>query len=354
MEEHTGTHKYLVDATRDILRTYMGAVGTEIAERLKTLNAAMPAILAGRPADNQISWGITRRHGEFKVIILAENDADPLVQEIVRTSEAVFVTRLTAEAHSLDARVSHLPRSPSLPDRKAGASIGHMSGYPGTLGCFVRCTEGNWLGVISASHVLGRNNRSRRGDKVLSPGPADGRRTLNEEIGTLQNFKLLPHFQCASDNYLCCEDIALVKVEDTSDIPDVTEVWSPDRPNILMPIQRVIGGEDVANRLGQRVYKMGRTTGLTSGILDIVGLQRQRIVVANSDPAEAVTERHYIYTNILAVQCDKGPFSRAGDSGALVYTADGCGIGLVIAGTEQYSFVSPLDACLRDMKATIL
>jgi hypothetical protein len=358
MAAQTKTHEYLVSSTRDILRTYMGDEGYEIAESLKTLNAVMPAILAGRPADKQVSWGITRREGKFKVIILADDDTDAMIQEIVRSYGGVFVNRLTAQVHSLDPSLAKLSKSPSLPVRAAGASIGHVSGYPGTLGCFVRATKkGNWIGVISASHVLGRNNKSKTGDQILSPGHPDGPRAHSAEIGTLEDYILLPHFQSTSDNYLCCQDIALVKIANIDryeDIPDVTEVWSPQRPNTLMPIREVIGGQAVADRLGKWVYKVGRTTGLTRGTLDIVGLQRQRIVITDRDLDEKPTERHYIYTNILAVRCEDGPFSRAGDSGALVYTEDGCAIGLVIAGTEQYSFVSPLDACLQDMQATIL
>jgi hypothetical protein len=113
-----------------------------------------------------------------------------------------------------------------------------------------------------------------------------------------------------------------------------------------MPIKEVIGGDKVADRLEQPVYKVGRTTGLTRGILEIVGLQRQPI---------RIDDQHYIYTNVLAVASyDNKPFSKAGDSGALVYTEDGCAIGLVIAGTDQVSYLSPLDACLRDIEATLL
>jgi len=354
MADHTKTHEYLARSTRDVLSDYMGDEGYEIADSLKDLNALMPAVLAGRPADKQVSWGITRRDGKFKVMILADDDTDPTIQGIVRSYGGVFVNRLTAEVHSLDPTRLNVPISPLLRERTAGASIGHKSGYPGTLGCFVR--KSNWIGVISASHVLGRNNRSRKGDEILSPGSPDGPKLHSSKIGTLEDYFLLSHFENASDNYLCCQDIALVKIDvaNFGDVPKVTEVWSPQDPNTPMPIKRVIGGRDVANRLGERVCKVGRTTGLTFGILDIVGLQRQRIVIADSDPGENPTERDYVYTNILAVRCDYGPFSRAGDSGALVYTEDGCAIGIVIAGTEQYSFVSPLDACLQDMQATIL
>jgi hypothetical protein len=342
----------LARSTSDILRIYLGEEGNEIAESLKTLNLEMPALVGGpdslRPANNQVSWGITRRQREYKVIILAEeNDASRALQQLDAKYGSVFVTRVTGQAQSFDPSLAskHKPYTPlrAVP----GASIGHVQGYPGTLGCFVRSTElDSWIGVLSASHVLGRNNQSNPGESIISPGHPDGFKTKGAEIGTLADYVFLTHFQNKSDNYLCCEDVAVVKIGEAVDLPERTVIWAPKNPDTLMPIKAVIGGQAVADRLEEPVYKVGRTTGMTRGILDIVGLQRQRV---------AIGDRHYIYTNVLAVRCEEDrPFSKAGDSGALVYTEDGYAIGLVIAGTPQYTFVSPLDACLQNMKVTLL
>jgi hypothetical protein len=345
----------LARSTRDVLRAYIGDEGDEIATGLERLNEVLPAVVAGpdqrlRAAEKQISWGITRQDGRYKVIILSEgNEIHRTVQSLGKTYDGVFVTRVPGRAHSFDpaSAIEHR-RHLAMPDRAPGASIGHVSGYPGTLGCFVQTAgaNGNWIGAISASHVLGRKGQSKKGDDILSPGHPDGARVRGAKIGVLEDFSLLTDFQDISDNYLCCQDIALVKVTDMEDFPDRTMAWCPEDENKLIPIKEVIGGREVAERLGQPVYKRGRTTGLTRGILEIVGLQRQRIVIGGRD---------HIYTNILAVKCeDDTPFSKSGDSGALVYTEDGYPLGLVIAGTDQYSFVSPLDACLEDMKATLL
>ena len=354
MADHDQTGAYLARSTHDILRTYIGDDGEQIAENLIALSAVMPSVLGDpgqlRPAEKQVSWGITRRDGKFKVIILADGVHDLRVLQEFKDS-GILVDPITAQAHLFDPiAVQATPASSSLKARKRnpGASIAHKAGYPGTLGCFVRTTRpGNWIGVISASHVLGRNGISKPGDDIFSPGRPDGPGNARDKIGRLDDFSSLPHFEDPYDNYLCCVDVAVVNVTDymEDDIPAKTTVWSPDNPDTLMPITKVIGGQDVANRLGERVTKVGRTTGMTHGILDIVGLQRQRIVI---------NKRDYIYTNLLAVKCVDGPFSKAGDSGALVYTHDGCAIGLVVAGTEQYTFVSPLDACLREANVTLL
>jgi hypothetical protein len=314
----------------------------------------MPAVVGGpdqrRAAEKQISWGITRRDGCYKVLILSEgNEIHRAVQDLGEAYDGVFVTRVPGRAHSFDpASARKHPAHFALPDRAPGASIAHVAGYPGTLGCFVLTagSPGGRIGAISASHVLGRKGQSEKGDDILSPGHPDGPKIKGVKIDVLEEFSLLTDFQDESDNYLCCQDIALVNVTDMQEFPDRTMAWCPKDEAKLIPVKGVIGGREVAERLGQPVYKRGRTTGLTRGILEIVGLQRQRIVIGGRD---------HIYTNILAVKCeDDTPFSKSGDSGALVYTEDGYPLGLVIAGTDQYSFVSPLDACLRDMKATLL
>src|SRR5262249_60952420 len=114
MADHTKTHEYLARSTRDVLSDYMGDEGYEIADSLKDLNALMPAVLAGRPADKQVSWGITRRDGKFKVMILADDDTDPTIQGIVRSYGGGFVNRLTGEGQSFCVTTRKVSRFPLL------------------------------------------------------------------------------------------------------------------------------------------------------------------------------------------------------------------------------------------------
>jgi hypothetical protein len=368
MADQTKTDDYLArstdllaKSTREIVLDYIeGYEAERIAASLEFVNMQLPAV-KGMPGQlqvtpDQISWGITRRNNEYKVIILSEGKINDVLVNLGKDYASVFVTQVPGYPHSYDpktasdkrAHPSALRRRPSESPPASGASIGHRDGYPGTLGCYVAIDEGRGIGVISAAHVFDRNDRSDIGDVVLSPRPPDGPRTKEFHIGHLKNYYYLNHFQSPKDNYLNCQDIAVIGLEEKlrKNLPQKTMVWSPEDPDQLMPIKKVIGGKAVADRLGQRVYKVGRTTGLTCGILEIVGLQRQRIVINNLD---------YIYSNVLAVKrIDIAPFSQAGDSGAVVYTEDGYAIGLVIAGTDQYTFLSPLDACLRGTGATLL
>ena len=209
MAMSTSTDEYLAQSTRDVLRAYIGDEGDEIATGLERLNAIMPAVVGGpdqlQAAENQISWGITRQDGRYKVLILSEgNEIHRAVQSLGETYDGVFVTSVPGRAHLFDPAVAkEHPAHPAIPYRAPGASIAHLAGYPGTLGCFVLTAgmNGNWVGAISASHVLGRKGQSKKGDDILSPGHPDGPKIKGAKIGVLEEFSLLTDFQDISDNY---------------------------------------------------------------------------------------------------------------------------------------------------------
>jgi hypothetical protein len=104
MADQIKNHRYLADSTRAILRDYIaGDEAEKIAKSLETLNTTLPAVVtvAGRPgqlraADQQISWGITRRDGKYKVIVLSEGeDIDRAVKMLDEEYAAVFVKPVT-------------------------------------------------------------------------------------------------------------------------------------------------------------------------------------------------------------------------------------------------------------------
>lgn len=355
--------RYVSRATRAIIPHYLRDGGSELAAHLAETNERVPPLVAEITDEgakigvgkDQLSWGVTRRGGKFVVaILISDRDirAKQLVKQLAQTYQGMVFARSVGTAHSSDPQNHYSPVPSTLYSNGAicpGASVGHIRGFPGSLGCLVRSTVPgqDWIGVLSASHVLAMNNRAKKGDIVLSPAAPDGSGLDEDQCGTLERYKLLVDFdkELHGANQVCCVDVALVKLEEKRDVPECTMVPNPRNSHKLMRINRVIGGDEVADQCGWPVYKVGRTTGFTKGVLDIVGLQRQPILL-NGTP--------YLYTNILTVRHLEKPFSKPGDSGALVYTSGGEAVGLVIGGTDEVSFLSPFDACLRDIKATLL
>jgi hypothetical protein len=370
----TRSEDSLAFATKEIIQTYLGDYGVRIAEALVQEGQKLPPVLVKDlvdgskaytpPPERQLSWGITKIDDQFRVAIILEtadkHSAAVKVAEFITNSyHGVVVSDTLARAHSSD------PGKPCqclITGINPGASISHHSGFPGTVGAIVRSTQpdNEWQGLLGAAHVLA-HNKPKTGPKtaIFVPSKRDGKGSANEIAGYLENYKYLNSFDEDSDNadYLNCVDAAVIRwAPDRGfrypSFPDGNFVYAPDiqestKRGKPMPIHGFLGGVKVAERIGTRVCKLGRTSGFTVGELKYIGLQRQIIKINTQD---------YVYTNVLGVSSSKDhPFSQPGDSGALVYTEDGFGIGLIIGGTHgtdhvgpELTYISPLDACLRD------
>jgi hypothetical protein len=79
--------------------------------------------------------------------------------------------------------------------------------------------------------------------------------------------------------------------------------------------------------LGATVYKAGRTTGVTSGVITQVEVDRLRV-----DMGEPGTQRIASFSDQFEVQGHDGAFSLGGDSGSLIVDEAGYAIGLLFAG----------------------
>jgi hypothetical protein len=351
--------RHVSKATRDIIQHYVsGNVGVRIAERLVEENENVTSVLAElQKRDSQLSWGITRNDRKYSVIILLAEEGGPahrVARDIEQGFGGIVSSQMVGTAHGIpkgwDPVSEHKAASLLNFGIFPGASISHHVGFPGTVGCMVRSARlgENSLGLLTASHVLSLDNMADEDDRVFVPAVQDGAGLKSEQCGVLVDYTSLPEFRnllSGRANQFCCVDVALVRQGEKRRFPERTMVPNPSDQNEMMPIRGVLGGEQAARYINKPVFKVGRTTGFSGGTLKIVGLQRQPIWL---------NEKPYHYTNILAVKARKGsPFSRPGDSGALVYTKDGWGIGLVIGGTDEFSFLTPLDACLATMQATL-
>jgi hypothetical protein len=346
-------------ATASLLPDLLGAGAQTLTARLLEVNAKLPLLVGGggsprlQNPDNRISWGIARRDGKFILVILTEKEDSRSQSEaraIAQSYPSLVETKVIGRAYSVNPRGG--ARKTLVSPLNPGSSIGHIQGFPGTIGCIARSRRGSedWLGVTSAAHVLSITNTAERDDTIIAPGHPDGPKNSANRCGSLARFIYLTHYseKLTGANLLCCADVALVRIDQgyEGERPDVTWVIDPQTEQ-PMRVQGIIGKDEIFDYTGKTVYKVGRTTDLTEGILDLVRLQRQAIQLPDG--------RLYLYTDVMTVE-KTGPqaFSEPGDSGALVYMADGRAIGFVIGGTEQTSFVSPIDVCLKEIEAEIV
>lgn len=212
----------------------------------------------------------------------------------------------------------------------------------GTMGALVRTSDGKLCGLTN-NHVTGACNHSRLGMHVLSPSPfdADPAHPAPTAIGRHHSFVTLASGdprQVALQEL----DVALFEIGLPNAVTSMQGDGFYDTPTkVTAPVG------------GLPVKKVGRTTGLTTGV--VIGVFQTPVGI----PYTSDRFRSQVYfQNVWAVKTLTGePFSLAGDSGSLVVSEDGTeAVGLIFAGTTNgdVSFVIPISTVLNSIGGTLV
>ena len=106
--------------------------------------------------------------------------------------------------------------------------------------------------------------------------------------------------------------------------------------------------EDRLRKGPLEVFKVGRTTGVTRG----------RLRGVNTTPVPIkIGAKNYLYENLGYITPLEAsvPFSKPGDSGALVYSKDGKAVGFVVGGCRKGgTMIHMAYSCLRAMRAELI
>jgi hypothetical protein len=207
------------------------------------------------------------------------------------------------------------PHSP-VPRLLPGASVGHPNITAGTNGCVVRYGSSDMPHLLSNFHVLGDDGAAALGDPVLQPGPADGGRYPGSAVGVL--VAAVPY---NFDGTPCPVDAAVAVLNDgVSFANDWLRFGNAIQPN----------GQVRDPQKGEIVHKIGRTSGFTLGkVLDEFGATLQ---VDHKKPGGS-DRRPVVFSE--QVVCSK--YADPGDSGSVLFTADGAIVGLHMSGNDQFS-----------------
>jgi len=322
--------------------------------------------------DHRLTYALSKQQDKFvlKVLFeLADSWAERKAKEIVSAHKGqVVVGTASGEAFSSYPGPSeniapHVSKRIIAP----GYSIGHGRYRAGTIGVIVniRGTTTDEPGVLTAAHVVALNHRTvNKQDPIYSPGkPEVGEAlTRRHRMGRLRDFVDLLDEQSDDFNVFADTDAALVdltevdlqdrQIPDGSMVPDHAKIKGKPNldlsaPKYLMPLSRVAVEESIPDLLGTKVYKFGRTSGLTSGYLRDVAIRAKRLRLPN--------QRYYLYEGLLAIEREgDNLFSAPGDSGAPLYTADGTLLGFVIGADRDNSFACAAWRSLKAMQVDLL
>ena len=248
----------------------------------------------------------------------------------------------TGEFHAFDPLDPRARRRPAQP----GISVGHYRITAGTIGLIVYRNSTPY--ILSNNHVLANSNNAQEGDPIYQPGPADGG-TAQDRIGTLADFMPIDFgeisSECSIANTLAVFLNLLARLSGSShrlhaikQTPGINTMDAalalPDDSTLVKSEILGVGivtdvGEPV---LGQRVQKMGRTTGLTQGVITQID-----VTVKVNYGGRVANFSNQVFADSM---------SSPGDSGSSILNMQSSAVGLLFAGSETVTILTPLQHIL--------
>jgi hypothetical protein len=242
-----------------------------------------------------------------------------IVSDVIEIGH-VSARKVQADSQNMNSHTAEIDDSRESRWRPApgGVSIGHYKITAGTLCAVVYDKSSGKRLILSNNHVLanstnGKDHRARIGDAILQPGPADGGIVEQDTIGKLYRFIPL------NDKHSNLVDAAVAQ---------------PLNLNLVVPYILGIGTVKgtVLPELGMKVQKSGRTTGLTHSTIRAI----HAIVNVDYD-GKILKFKDQILTN---------SFDQGGDSGSLVLDEQNRAVGLLFAGSDEFTVLNPIDRVL--------
>jgi hypothetical protein len=226
-------------------------------------------------------------------------------------------------------------------DSRTGVlSKGYM--IVGTLGCFVL-----WQGkiaILSNNHVLAGENRGiKKVDRILQPGSSNF--VQQQHVATLADFvPLVPspaNASFAAGSAKMNEVDAAIAVVEADHISQVHQSYLPVRLS-----SGVFAPNGIASpAIGDVVYKVGRTTGLTWGTIKQIGAI---VGPVPYDPGPC-----WFRQNIVIEGNNGTLFSDHGDSGSVIVRKDdGMVVGLLYAGNGTQTYACDITLVVNALNCT--
>jgi hypothetical protein len=227
--------------------------------------------------------------------------------------------------------------TPPVPIGVSTGNSGECSS--GTIGA--RVINGTTVYALSNNHVYARENAASLGSQVLQPGLYDTQCVNRESnvLGTLAAFVPIQF-----NNTTCNPDTNAAKCNTVDAAIALTPSGKLDNKTPLRGYG-IPNSQTVDPSLGQSVQKYGRTTSLTKGT--ITGINATVTVSYG-------TNKNAIFIEQIVITSGK-PFSKAGDSGALIVTNDTAAnpVGLLFAGGGGVTIANPIDSVLGSLNVSI-
>lgn len=329
-------------AKRTLLGRYLQAPAATVAFAAR---AAGPPTTSSRPTDNVVGLGVAekvvdnRLTGELSVKVYVRRK---LVEAEVRPADRIPKTIDGIPTDIEQVGLIHALLQPCSVDRQrrqtpapCGISVGHVAISAGTIGALVRDrgrTDNGRRYILSNNHVLANSNAGQAGEGIFQPGPLDGAALPEHRVGELTRFVPIK-FGGGDDNKVDC---AIAEVADDAILREICSIGP-------------IGGT-VRPARDMAVWKHGRTTGLTRGMITDVDAD---IRVDFREAGVAL----FIDTVVVRGLPPTTPFSDAGDSGSIIVDRPrdrACALLFAGADAADVTFANPIQTVLSRLRIRLL
>ncbi|HVS34577.1 MAG TPA: hypothetical protein VMS17_03280 [Gemmataceae bacterium] len=220
----------------------------------------------------------------------------------------------------------------------------------GTLGCFVR-TSAREDALVSNNHVIAGENRGRRGaDVILQPG---GTAVGGDQVAALADYidlQISPAGASVAVGTAVLNEVdaALAKLSQGVNWMHAylaaRQVKDPTT-GAMVALRSPSG--TAAPALGDRVFKVGRTTGLTHGEITDVSTT---VGPVPYDPGDC-----WFKNCFTIIEPNGGTFCDRGDSGsAIINEATGKVVGLLFASNGTDTYACPIVTVLSLLNCTLV
>jgi hypothetical protein len=220
-----------------------------------------------------------------------------------------------------------------------GISISPLNEFfVGTLGCFLRRVSAGTeqIFALSNNHVLVDTNRLPIGTPIVQPGPEIEPTQPGDVFAALSAFIPIQFPNTRLQPVTNRFDAAIAVVANRT----------------LIETGRMFGINNYTPRLatalpGMRVIKSGRTTGVTTGIVRAVNVDRVQINYGTRTAPRIAT-----FNDTIEIVGDAGPFSAPGDSGSVILNrGTGQPVALLFAGDGRTTTACDLGGVCRRFQA---
>ena len=280
-----------------------------------------------------------------------------------RLGEAVRVVETADDVQFPDAAaLANPPRFEALWERDRpvhlGQAVAHARGGAGSIGGFVEDADDGEICFISCSHVIGLGGKAD-----IDRPYTENRIYQPAKIGPVGSYRVTDSIAYLKDVMALDFDRALTSDSAVARIHPTKAAGVANRiPNTRYKFK--FAGRDVKplpseEKLvaGTRIYKIGCSTGMTQGTIDL--WEEKNVPIGGSDDGT------YTFDNCISVRWNRDdtgrqvPFSLAGDSGGLCFAEvddELLAVGLVF-GTGSFkedgalvrvTYVSPLSDILSE------